>query len=87
MSDNILILNYSKTEFLLTELKQLAKMHNSSLNIFYSSSKLGFVLDEQLISPINLPFLNYRALGRTHTSAELLFGRWQHYSSFGPKLL
>ena len=49
MTVNILTLNSSETEFLLIGLsKQLAKIHNSSLNISYSARNLGFMFDEHL---------------------------------------
>ena len=38
----------SKTEFLLIGPNQLAKIHNSSLNISYSARNLGFIFDEHL---------------------------------------
>jgi len=48
MTANLLTLNSSKTEFLLIGLKnQLAKIHNSSLNISHSSRNLGFIFDER----------------------------------------
>jgi len=49
MTANLLTLNSSKTEFLLIGLtKQLAKIHNSSLNITHSARNLGFIFDEHL---------------------------------------
>jgi len=49
MTDNLLILNSFKTEFLLTGLKnQLAKIHNSSFDTSYSARNLGFVFDKHL---------------------------------------
>ena len=48
-SANRLTLNFSKTEFLLSGLsKQLAKIHNSSLNTTHSAGNLGFIFDEHL---------------------------------------
>ena len=45
----ILTLNSSKTEFLLTGLKQqLAKIHHPSLNCTHSDRNLGFIFDEHL---------------------------------------
>ena len=44
---NLLTLNSSKTEFLLTDpSKQLAKIHSCSLNIIHSARNLGFIFDE-----------------------------------------
>jgi len=49
MTPNLLTLNSSKTEFLLTALrKQLDKIHNSSLNTTHSARNLGFIFDEHL---------------------------------------
>ena len=49
MTANLLTLNSSKTEFLLIGLtKQLAKIHNFSLNITHSARNLGFIFDEHL---------------------------------------
>jgi len=49
MTANILTLNPSKTEFLLTGLKkQLDKIHNSSLKTTHSARNLGFIFDEHL---------------------------------------
>jgi len=49
MTDDLLTLNSSKTEFLLIGLKQqLAKIHNSSLNTTHSARNLGFIFDEHL---------------------------------------
>ena len=49
MTANLLTLNSSKTEFLLTGLsKQLAKIKNSSLTTSHSARNLGFVFDEHL---------------------------------------
>jgi len=49
MTANLLTLNSSKTEFLLTGLKkQLDKIHNSTLNTTHSARNLGFVFDEYL---------------------------------------
>ena len=49
MTANLLTLNSSKTEFLLINLsKQLAKIHNSSLNTIHSAESLGFISDEHL---------------------------------------
>ena len=49
MTLNLLTLNSSKTEFLLIGLtKQLAKIHNSSLNTTHSARNLGFIFDEHL---------------------------------------
>jgi len=49
MTANLLILNSSKTEFLLVGLiKQLDKIHNSSLNTTHSAHNLGFIFDEHL---------------------------------------
>ena len=49
MTANLLTLNSSKTEFLLIGLKnQLAKIHNSSLDISHSARNLGFIFDEHL---------------------------------------
>jgi len=46
---NLLTLNSSKTEFLLTGLsKQLAKINNSSLTTTHSARNLGFIFDEHL---------------------------------------
>ena len=50
MTANLLTLNSSKTEFVLMGLsKQLAKIHNSSLNTTHSARNLGFMFDEHLI--------------------------------------
>jgi len=47
MTANLLTLNPSKTEFLLTGLKkQIDKIHNSSLNTTHSARNLGFIFDE-----------------------------------------
>ena len=49
MSANLLTLNTSKTEFLLTGLKQqLAKINSCSLDIVHSARNLGFIFDEPL---------------------------------------
>ena len=49
MTANLLTLNSSKTEFLLTELrKQLDKIHNSSLNTTHCARNLGFIFGEHL---------------------------------------
>jgi len=49
MTANLLTLNSSKTEFLLIGLrKQLAKIHNSSLNTAHSARNFGFIFDEHL---------------------------------------
>ena len=49
MTANFLTLNSSKTEFLFIGLtKQLAKIHNSSLNTTHSARNLGFNFDEHL---------------------------------------
>ena len=49
MSANLLTLNSSKTEFLITGLKQqLSKIDNTSLNTTHSARNLGFIFDEQL---------------------------------------
>jgi len=49
MSANLLTLNISKTEFLLTGLKQqLAKISSCSLDTVHSARNLGFILDEHL---------------------------------------
>ena len=49
MTANLLTLDSSKIEFLLIGLrKQLAKIHNSSLNITHSAQNLGFIFDERL---------------------------------------
>ena len=51
MTTNLLTLNSSKTEFLLTVTglsKQLAKINNSSLNTTHSARNLGFIFDEHL---------------------------------------
>jgi len=49
MTANLLTLNSSKTEFLLTGLrKQLDKIHNSSVNTTHSARNLGFISDEDL---------------------------------------
>jgi len=49
MTENLLTLNSSKTEFLLIGLKkQLDKIHNSSLNTTHSARNLGFIFDEHL---------------------------------------
>jgi len=59
MTANLLTLNSSKTEFLLVGLsKQLAKIHNSSLNTTHSAENLGFIFDEHFtfsdqISPVS----------------------------------
>ena len=46
---NLLTLNSSKTEFLLIGLsKQLAKIHNFSLNTTHSARNLSFIFDERL---------------------------------------
>jgi len=58
MTTNLLTLNSSKTEFLLTGLKkQLAKIHNSLINTTQSAHNLVFIFDEHLsfsdhISPV-----------------------------------
>jgi len=50
VSGNLLTLNSSETEFLLIGLsKQLANIHNSSLNTTHSARHLGFILHENLI--------------------------------------
>ena len=47
MTANLLTLNSSMTEFLIIRLKkQLAKIHNSSINTTQSASNLGFICDE-----------------------------------------
>jgi len=49
MTVNLLTLSSSKTEFLLIGLKnQLAKIHNSSLDISHSARNIGFIFDEHL---------------------------------------
>jgi len=49
MTANLLTLNSSKTEFLLICLKkQLAKIHNSSLDTSHCARNLGFICDEHL---------------------------------------
>ena len=49
MPANLLILNSSKTEFLLIGLKQqLLSINTSSLNTCYSAHNLGFIFDEHL---------------------------------------
>ena len=49
MTANLLTLNSSKTEFLLIGLKkQLAKIHNSSLDTSHSARNLGFISDKHL---------------------------------------
>jgi len=49
MTAKILILNFSKTEFLLFGLsKQLAKIKNSSLTTTHSARNLGFIFEEHL---------------------------------------
>jgi len=49
MSANLLTLNSSKTEFLITGLKQqLSKIDNSSLNTTHSARNLGIIFDEHL---------------------------------------
>jgi len=49
MTANLLTLNSSMTEFLLTGLKkQLDKIHNSTLNTTHSARNLGFIFDEHL---------------------------------------
>ena len=49
MTANLLTLNSSTTEFLLSGLKkQLAKIHNSSLNTTHSAINLGFTFDEHI---------------------------------------
>ena len=49
MTANLLTLNPSKTEFLLTGLnKQLDKIPNSSLDTTHSARNLGFIFDEHL---------------------------------------
>ena len=49
MTAILLILNSSKTEFLLFGLKnQLAKIHNSSLDTSHSARNLGFIFDKHL---------------------------------------
>jgi len=49
MTANLLILNTSKTEFLLIGLKQqLAKIQNCTLNTNHSARNLGFIIDEHL---------------------------------------
>jgi len=46
---NLLTLNSSETKFLLIGLKkQLARIHNSSLDTPHSAQKLGFIFDEHL---------------------------------------
>jgi len=46
---DLLTVNSSQTEFLLTELKQqLSKIHNSSLTTIHSARNLGFIFDEHL---------------------------------------
>ena len=60
MTANHLILNSSKTEFLLIGLsKQLAKINNSSLTTTHSARNLGFIFDEHLTfsDQISLHFL------------------------------
>jgi len=49
MTDNLLTLNSSKTEFLLIGLKkQLDEIYNSSLNTTHSVRNLSFIFDEHL---------------------------------------
>jgi len=49
MTANVLTLNSSNTEFLLIGLsKQLAKIHNTSLNSTHSARNLGFIFDQHL---------------------------------------
>jgi len=49
MTDNLLTLNSSKTEFLLIGLKrQLDEIYNSSLNTTHSVRNLSFIFDEYL---------------------------------------
>jgi len=49
MTDHLLTLNSSKTEFLLIGLRQqLAKINTSSLITIHSAHNLGFIFDEHL---------------------------------------
>jgi len=49
MTANLLILNSSKTEFLLIRLdNRLAKIHNSSHDTSHIDQNLGFLFDEHL---------------------------------------
>jgi len=48
MTANLLILNSSKTDFLLIGLQQLTKIHNCSLNTTDSARNLGFIFDSHL---------------------------------------
>jgi len=49
MTANLLTLNPSKTEFLLTGLKKRTdKIHNSSFNTTHSARNFGFIFDEHL---------------------------------------
>jgi len=50
MSAIFFTLNSSRTEFLLVGLKkQLAELHNSSINTTQSARNLGFIFDEHVI--------------------------------------
>jgi len=50
MTANLLTLNSSETEFLLTGLKdQLAKIYNASFNNSHSARNPGFILDKHLL--------------------------------------
>jgi len=69
MTANLLTLNSCKTEFLLIRLKkQLAKIHNSSLDTAHSAQNLRFIFDEQLTfsdqitSPSKARYYNIRQL-------------------------
>jgi len=71
MTTNVLTLSSSKTEFLLTGLKnQLAKIHKSSLDTSHSARNLSFIFDEHLTlhlssKSVTITFVNFAVSGLT----------------------
>ena len=70
MTANLLTLNSSKTEFLLTGLEQLAKIQNCPLSTTNSARNLGFIFNEHL-SFSDQKNCTFQVLQLSHSSTPL----------------